>query len=386
MLSPSGRLSGARTGRALWLFWHRQLALVFGIFFVLSGLTGSASQYLESLDRILNPELVLKPSTENAMLQPDAWLAAVKAAHPRRFGSWRLEYPKSPESPVTAWFDQPAESSGTSWQPLMVSLDPRTGNILAERFWGSTLASRLHIGHGQLWMGSAGERLTGLLGLVMAGILVSGLWLWRPRHLLTLRAYTVKPYAGDRRRLFDLHRLLGFYSAAILLPVCLSGALLAYPELMGGKDDIGPDHNAFRRKVNSTAVAVNPINIAQAVLLARGLFPHGKVVAVTPPFRKEDTYCVEFEQQGSSHLPAAVWVDQYSGQIRDVYNARHASADQFRHEWVHSLHTGLLFGETGRFIWLIAGLVPLCLMATGVLHWLHKKGFRLPRGKHENHA
>lgn len=372
-----------RTGRALWLFWHRQLALVFGIFFVLAGLTGSASQYLDGLDRFLNPSLVLVPPQSTPMLQADAWLANLKTAYPRRYGNWRLEYPKSPDTPVTAWFERPAESADEDWAPLMVSLNPWTGAIIAERFWGKTTVSRLHNWHGQLWLGTSGQRVVGLLALVITCILLSGLWLWRPRRLLNWSAYTVKPYCGDRRRLFDLHRLLGFYSAAILLPVCLSGFLLAYPEILGGQDDIGPDHNAFRRNVKSTAVAVNPINIAQAVLLARGLFPHARLVAVTPPARKEDTFLVEFAQQGSAHLPAAVWIDQYSGQIREVYNASHDGSDQFRHQWIHALHTGNLWGEAGRFLWLLAGAAPLLLFATGLLHWLHKRGWRYPHDRHD---
>ena len=62
---------------------HLYLALSFGLFFSLIGLSGSLSIYRTDIDLLLNPELIITNPHGNYQTL-DKIYAAVKAAHPHQ--------------------------------------------------------------------------------------------------------------------------------------------------------------------------------------------------------------------------------------------------------------------------------------------------------------
>jgi len=135
--------------RSVWLKVHLYLALIAGFFFALIGLTGSLSIYREELDGLFNPQLVIDEPQGNYQ-SLDRIIASVRAAHPKRLGSWTLEMPRSPQDMITAWYDKTTETFFELYAPLMVSVNPYTGEVVANRFWGETATTWLLDLHTQL--------------------------------------------------------------------------------------------------------------------------------------------------------------------------------------------------------------------------------------------
>jgi uncharacterized iron-regulated membrane protein len=365
-----------RRHRRQWLRIHSILALSIGLLFVLMGFTGSLNVVGPELDRWLNPELTVIPRP-GAELSPDQLLASVKAAHPRRFGAWRLQFPESPESPAIAWYDKPIETGEEPYAPLMVAVDPYTGEILANRFWGHTFASWVYRLHSQWLLGGFGRTLAGLTGLALLASLATGLRLWLPARRRLRQALTVKSRTGFKRRIFDLHRVAGIYGLPILITAALTGLHLAFPSLLTtvtGASDFG-HHEApdAEELAASAAVSVTPLNLAQIVLIARGLFPNAAVDSVTTPRASNGMYRVDFLRPGEHHALTAVWVDPYSGQIRHSRNSANFDRGQRFVNAIRPLHNGSLLGATGRIMAFLAGFLPLALYLTGIIHWLHKR-------------
>ncbi|QXP84149.1 PepSY domain-containing protein [Methylococcus sp. Mc7] len=369
-------ITNRRHRRQHWLRIHSILALSVGLLFVLTGFTGSLNLIGPELDRWLNPELTVIPRP-GAGLSPDQLMASVKSAHPRRFGAWRLQFPESPASPAIVWYDKPIETSEEPYAPLMVAIDPYTGEILANRFWGHTLASWVHRLHSQWLLGGFGRTLVGLTGLVLLASLVTGLRLWLPARRRLRRALTVKPRAGFKRRIFDLHRVAGIYGLPILMTAVLTGLHLAFPSLLTtvtGTSDFGHHEAPDAEEIAaSSAVSDTPLNLAQAILMARGLFPNAIVDSVTTPRASNGMYRVDFRRPGEHHALTAVWVDPYSGQIRQSRNSANFSRGQRFVNAIRPLHNGSLLGVTGRILGFLAGFLPLALYLTGMVHWLHKR-------------
>ncbi|QJD30770.1 PepSY-associated TM helix domain-containing protein [Methylococcus geothermalis] len=371
-----------RRRRQHWLRIHSTLALSLGLLFVLIGFTGSLNVVGPELDRWLNPELSVtaRPGAERS---PDTLMAAVKAAHPRRFGAWRLQFPESPDRPAIAWYDKPVETSEESYAPLMVALDPYTGKILANRFWGHTSASWIYRLHSQWLLGGFGRTLVGLTGLAWLVSLVTGLRLGLPgRHRLR-QALTLKSRASFKRRIFDLHRVAGIYSLPLLLTAVLTGLHLAFPTVLTtaiGAADFGHHEAPEAEEIaGSTAVSGTPLNLAQAILMARGLFPNAAVDSVTTPRASNGLYRVDFRRPGEHHALTAVWVDPYSGQIRQARNSAHFGRGQRFVNAIRPLHNGSLLGAPGRTMAFLAGFVPFALFLTGIIHWLHKRRVEVVR-------
>jgi uncharacterized iron-regulated membrane protein len=364
--------------RQTWLKIHLYLALIAGFFFALMGLTGSISVYREELDELLNPQLVIElPQGKYQSL--DRIMASVRQAHPDRHGAWTLEMPRSPHGMVTAWYDKPRETFFELHAPLMVSVNPYTAEVVSSRFWGQTVTTWLLDLHTQLRLDRFGWNAVGCLGLLLIVSIGTGLYLWWPDTRQLRQAFTIRHDAGMVRLAFDLHRFIGLFSAAALLVLAFTGILLSYPavlESLAGAS--GMAHGETGRNIISTAVPNNhPTGLEAATFMAQGPFPHAELRRITTPVGDSGIYRVNLRQPGEinqRHPYTTVWVDRWSGQIKEVRNPADFSAGETLASWVWPLHTGEALNGTGRFLWFLAGQSLFVLYVSGLLHWLYRHG------------
>ncbi|MDD5271412.1 MAG: PepSY-associated TM helix domain-containing protein [Methylovulum sp.] len=364
--------------RALWLKIHLYLALIGGFFFALIGLTGSLSVYRAELDTWLNPQLTIG-HPQAAYLSLDKLVAAVKAAHPERHGSWTLEMPQSPDAMLTAWFEKPQETYFDYYAPLMVSVNPYTGEVVDSRFWGQTLMTWLLDVHTQLRLDKFGWQLVGVLGGLLMLSVLSGLYLWWPIAGRWRQAFAVRQHLGVVRLLMDLHRWLGLLSAVALLILAFTGMQLSYPQLLEsltGAKDMGHGNNG--KPVLSTARPNNrPVRLEEAEFIARGPFPRATLRRVTTPTGEDGTYRINVRQTGEinqKHPFTMIWIDRWSGHIKTVRDPSLFSGGEKFMTWMWPLHTGEALGAGGRLVWFLAGLCPAFFYVSGLWHWLHRRG------------
>jgi uncharacterized iron-regulated membrane protein len=364
--------------RTIWLKIHLYLALIAGFFFALMGLTGSISIYREELDVLLNPKLVIEqPSGKRQSL--DKIMAAVQIAHPNRYGSWTLEMPRSPHSMITVWYDKPRETFFELYAPLMVSVNPYTAEVVVSRFWGQTATTWLLDLHTQLRLDRFGWNAVGILGLLLTLSIGTGMYLWWPGIRGILASLRIRHNAGMVQLAFDLHRLVGLFSALILLFLAFTGFNLSYPSvletLVGAS---GMEHGETGRNIVSTAIPNNhPVGLESAEFVARGPFPKAELRRVTTPSGDSGIYRINL-RQGSEinrrHPYTTVWVDRWSGQVKEVRDPSGFTAGETFTSWIWPMHTGEAFGSTGRFLWFLAGIGLFVLYVSGLLRWLHRHG------------
>ena len=364
--------------RATWLTIHLYLALSAGFFFALMGLTGSISVYREQLDELLNPQLVVEEPQGNYQ-SLDKMMAAVRAVHPDRYGAWTLEMPRSPTSMVTVWFDKPRETFFELYAPLMVSVNPYNAEVVMSRFWGQTFTTWMLDLHTQLQFGQQGWNVVGILGCLLMISISTGLYLWWPGLREIVSALKIHHRAGMIQLAFDLHRLIGLLSAGALFLLALTGFLLSYPSVMetliGAS---GMQHGETGRTIASTAIPNNhPTGLAAASFVAQGPFPKAKLRRVTTPAGDTGIYRINLRQGfeiNQRHPYTTVWVDRWSGQIKEVRNPAQFSKAETVATWMWPLHTGEAFGATGRFLWFLAGQSLFFLYISGLMRWLYRRG------------
>ncbi len=365
--------------RSLWIKTHVYLGLTAGLLFALLGITGSLSIYRDELDEWLNPRLVVA-NPAGAYQSLDKIMAQVRLAHPNRHDEWVLEMPRSPHGMITAWYEKPHETFGEYYAPLMVSVNPYTAEVIASRFWGHTFVTWMDDVHTHLQLGWFGARMVGWLGLGLLASCLSGLYLWWPKSLASLRsAWSLRHEFGLARFAHDLHRWVGLVSVIGLLVLSFTGFNLAFPQVLAtltAAPDLG--HGNGGPGIRSTAVPnPHPISLSEAVSIAQGLFPHAELRRVATPAGETGTYRINLrrpEEPNFRHPYTLVWVDRWSGQIREVRNPNRFSAGQNLITRLWPLHTGESLNALGRLVWFISGLAPAALFATGLVQWLIKQG------------
>lgn len=362
--------------RRIALAIHLWSALLLGAWFALLGLTGSALVFYVHLDQAINPQIRLNRVVE-APRSVDAIERALRAAYPQREGPWRIEMPLAPDMPVMARYYKPVERAGRHFAPLLVTMEPDTLKITSTRFWGDTLMTWVFDLHYTLLLGKTGLSLVGLVGFVIAAMLVSGMYLWWPSKARFWSAMRIIPRPGIVRRTYDLHNAGGIYTFIILLVLALTGSVLAFPDL--SRSIIAPGTELPSPKALPHDAGAGRLSLDDAVATARKRFPDADVRWIETSGAGGKPVSMRLHQpfEPSFRFPQSrIWLDPVDGKVLAVSDPREASVGATALNWMHPLHNGEAFGLWGRWIAFVSGFVPLMLFVTGLYRWRQKVNAR----------
>lgn len=382
---------------------HRYVGLTLGVAFVVLGLTGSAAVYWRELDRALRPTLAVAERGQRQVTF-DQVLATVRAANPQRAKPWTLEEPYDARSPIYAIYSRPEERPIEFGSNLYIAVDPQSGEIIDEWYYGETPATWLIDVHVMFLAGLAGHRVVGWLGIVLVVFSVLGLYLWWPRGRFSKRDFTVKTGAGASRLELDLHKAFGFYTLPLLAIFGVTGYMMVFPSTMKSlvrwisptalaietpRDIHSSDEahgtslgheqaaNDSRYPESVPRAGAAPIGVDRAVELALREFPGSKLMRLYTPGGERGVYGVVLrgptERMHKTYPMTEVWLDQYDGRPIVKGDPRTHSFGQKFVDSALPLHNGEALGSFGRALAFLLGFVPLVLFITGLLQWLRRR-------------
>jgi len=346
--------------RRFWFKTHSLLGLFCGGLLSLIGLTGALGVYGEGLDQLLNPSLHSR--TAAAPLPLETHYTTLLRRYPEQTGAWTLFLPRESGEVLTAMAERPRLSPNPKFKPLIISLDPGTSEVLAERERGWTFRTLMLKVHTQLLAGSLGSTMVGLLGVALLAGALMGLGLWWTQGRPWKERFQLRHKKGALVFLGDLHQWMGLLFGPVFLLIAFTGINLAFPEvseaLLGAKD-LG--HADQTKPIQSTGSqsGTQRVKLDEAVLLARGPFPRAEVRSVTTPEGQNGSLQVHFKQAAEPndrHPLTAVWVDAYSGQILEVRNPLRFNGRETLETLLWPIHTGEWAGGGWRLFWFAAGL------------------------------
>jgi uncharacterized iron-regulated membrane protein len=361
--------------RGAWLRLHRWLGLVLGPVFVLLGLSGSLLVFYTAIDAAITPALHL-PGPPPQVHSWQMVLDALQAAHPQRDRGWRIELPPDGRGVVTARYLQPAETTGAFFSPLLVSVHPQTGELLAQRFWGRFAATWVYDLHFSLLAGEPGVTAVGVLGLLFTVALLAGLLLWWPRAGRWRSALRLRLDGPPQRRHYDWHKALGLGGGAVLLVLALTGVVLALPAWLEPVFHRLGGHVPTPKVVAARLPGQPMLALDSALERVQLLLPEAVPRWVDTPAAGSAVLRVRLWLPGdpSRRFPhSLLWLHAQTGELLALRDARQLPAGDALLAWVHPLHNGEAFGLAGRLLVCIAGLVPLGLALTGFLRWRDRR-------------
>ncbi len=237
-----------------------------------------------------------------------------------------------------------------------------------------------------------GKYVVGIPVLIFLLMLISGIILWWPKNRKARKQrfwFQWKNIKNWRRKNYDLHSILGFYSSFVALIVAITGLFYAfmfiqtalYWAFSGGETAL-PDYSHIKTK--------DPIEMRSAETLDKMAYQ------VEQYYPNESAYAMdlghehlgELEEEHPNYTVYVRGLDQeyyiYSEMIFDENSAklllnRPYSKRSLGEKYIaanYDIHVGAILGIFGKIIALISSLICASLPITGFLVWWgrnHKK-------------
>ena len=336
---------------------HRWVGLCAGIVVLVLAVTGCVLIFENDIERSLHASVLkVTPGTDRVPLQQA--VQAVRAAYPSDT-PMGVSFPQAPNQALLINLKN----------GLTAGVDPYTGRVLGtiDRSKGSMRF--IHMLHTRLVAGRPGELVVGGFTVVTLLMALSGVYLWWPRQI-----WTLKSSRSWRRVNFDLHNVLGWYSAVLLVVMTFSGLMIAY------EDTLDP----LVLKLNRGAAAAKPAQVTSMVIpgaapispdeayrAGQAAVPGALIANMNLPTPGKNAYRmgVKFPEDRTPGGRSRVAVDQYSAAVLDVVSTRAQPLGTKILNLKRSIHTGDVFGWPSQALAFLVSLSLAGQVVTGFLIW-----------------
>lgn len=228
-----------------------------------------------------------------------------------------------------------------------------------------------------------GTYIVGIPVLIFLIMLISGIILWWPKNKKARKQrfwFQWKNIKSWRRKNYDLHSILGFYSSIFALILALTGLFYAFffvqaalYVLFSGGETVYPDFSHIKTKA--------PIEIRNSGTLDRiaqkveELYPNASAYSLDFGHQHLDdhehpNYEVYVKQLDYSyHINHQIIFDENSGEV--LMNRPHQKKN-FGEKFVaanYDIHVGAILGIWGKILAFIVSLICASLPITGFLVW-----------------
>ena len=342
---------------------HLWLGLLVGGYLAVMGVSGSVLVFSAEIEHALAPALHrVRPQPQRVPL--DALVGAVAARHDGARPT-RLRFPKRPDGSVEVWLGGTAD--------VIAYVDPYSGRYLGAVQGNRTPTGFLFDLHAKLLAGETGETLVGLGAVGLLLLAASGAVLWWPGRRNLRKGLTVKRGAPRRRQLYDLHRAGGFYSLAFLVLTAGTGFALVFHEPVQAALDAVTRSPARPAppQVPPPAAGARPLPLQRLLDAAERRVGAGHVTYLTLPQKPEAPFVVRRRLPDELHPNGRtfVYVDPFTAAVLAVELAHAAPAGTRFYNLFYPLHIGDFGGLPVRLLWVLLGLAPALLFATGFFIW-----------------
>jgi uncharacterized iron-regulated membrane protein len=353
------------------IFWlHLATGVTAGVVVLIMSVTGVLLTYEKQITRWADTRAL-----DGAPPSPDAKRLDVATLVDRARPAW-----KGTPSAITWRADVDAPVEVAFGRERTIYLNPYTGAVLGDGAPGPRRFFRT-VTDWHRWLGREGPRralgksITGFANLGFLFIVVSGLYLWWPRHWTrrTLRSVTLfRRGLRTKARDFNWHNVIGLWSWTPLVIVVASGVVISFPWAS----------NLVYRAVGESAPAARPpaappgagvttlelTGLDALVARARQRTPDWRSITLTLPTKPNAPaiFAIDGGTGGQPQKRAELQLDRRSGEEVRWQSFSAGTLGRRLRAILRFAHTGEVLGIAGQTIAGIVSLGAVFLVYTGL--------------------
>ncbi len=262
-----------------------------------------------------------------------------------------------------------------------VYVNPYTGEIVKNensKYEFFTLVLRLH--RNLLLKKEIGQVVVGSSVIIFVVMLITGIVLWWPKNMKALKkrlSFKWKNTTQWKRKNYDVHSILGFYSSWIVLIIALTGLTWAF--------DWFNDSVQWVANGGVKTEKVKPLD--SDTTQAGSILPIDQILSYLKDQNKDaHTFTISFPEKSKGVINASARsgihiryttlrfnFDQFTGKLLNTTNFDEKNAGEKLKAMNYDIHTGAIMGLTGKILAFVASLISASLPVTGVCIWLGRK-------------
>jgi uncharacterized iron-regulated membrane protein len=357
-----------------------------GLLLSIYGISGSLLVFHAEINEFLHPDILVVDVPNPPKYTPlvDIFTAGRKNMSAKAIQTF-VTFPRNEHAAFQLVFSLDDENGVT--QRWLVGVNPYNAQLTGKQLLGVStdilprrfidFVFELHYALLLPW--SISSPIVALSGMLLIISTLTGLIVWWPLTGRWRQALAFKTGTGKIRLNYELHRLSGFYTLIIMIPVLFSGVYMVAPQhVVPLIEMFSPVTYRYWFKSLSPDYKKEMIDMEQAVAIAIKQYPNGSPNIIYGATEPTKTYmvCLDgVDVPGSILERRCTVIDSYNGKVLDLDDPSlpNATAGEIFTHWQWPLHSGQAFGMTGRVLIFITGLICPILFATGIIRWLQKR-------------
>ncbi|MGO4542862.1 PepSY-associated TM helix domain-containing protein [Paenibacillus sp. 2TAB19] len=380
--------------------WHFYAGIIFAPFLIILAFSGSVYLFKPQIEGFLYKDMLTVQEVGASKLAPESIIEKTVKAYPGT-SIYSVTIGDTPKSS----YQLSASRNGTA---TTMYVDPYSGHVLGMMNSDKTFTAFFKKMHSELVVGGTiANRLVELAACWAIILLLTGLYLWWPRHKASIWGTILPRLSKPGSRLFwrDLHAVPAFWISIVLLVIIAGG--LPWSGIMGGQIDklanstntnTPPFAYSFSAKPESVTVAKDiaedipwaaesipvpasmagsyvPLSINEVEQIATRENIH-KPYTISVPAGQTGVYTISTSQP-NPYYNATLHIDQYSGaKLTDVRFADYGIMAKAISYGI-AFHEGTLFGLANQLIGLVACLGLILVALSSYVMWRKRR----PEGK-----
>ena len=378
--------------RSLWLVLHKWIGLVLGVWLACQAATGTLLVFWYEIEAAVAPELY-RTGTPVAEVDYDGMVAKVASAYPDR----RIAYLQRDMLAADEAFRFVLVKSGQLSSPFEdweVFVNSSSGEILGSRPW-LTFMRTVWLLHNGLLI-EPYEDVLAVLGVALIISICTGIVLWWPRNSKFKAALRYRLSGTMPAVIRQLHTVTGVYVGVVLVAMAISGLVIVLPgparlviEQFAEVRPLKPFTTDIRNDESSSLDGrrIQNVKLNELAATVQKSYPGSTVnLLLFPHIEGKGTFTFRLLPKGKSVALATtqVYLDPRTGKILDTFDpTSQPSANTYLGLWNLYIHAGQIAGIAGRLVVLLAGILLLSMVGTGLYIWWKK---RRPRSRAVTHA